>query len=160
MHLVKRKAVNKEEMGWRCQGRVVGKKWLCEKGHFLKVAAQTAVDWYNFIRDICAQYFIDQPSIIGGPGVEDIPLPEISVEEFHQAWTRFELAAVAKEWNAAKQLSVVPALLRGKLLDYYVQLEDSEKSSMKALIVTLMTRSGIAKEPLSAAKLFTDRVQA
>ena len=90
---------------------------------------------------------------------QDIPLPEISVEEFHQAWTRFELAAVAKEWNAAKQLSVVPALLRGKLLDYYVQLEDSEKSSMKVLKVALMTRSGIAKEPLSAAKLFTDRVQ-
>eukprot|EP00731_Ephydatia_muelleri_P029836 Em0021g359a len=52
---------------------------------------------------------------------QDIPLPEISVEEFHQAWTRFELAAVAKEWNAAKQLSVVPALLRGKLLDKQVQ---------------------------------------
>ena len=90
---------------------------------------------------------------------QDIPLLEISVEEFHQAWTRFELAAVAKEWNAAKQLSVVPALLRGKLLDYYVQLEDSEKSSMKALKAALMTQSGIAKEPLSAAKLFTDRVQ-
>ena len=80
---------------------------------------------------------------------QDIPLPEISVEEFHQAWTRFELAAVAKEWNAAKQLSVVPALLRGKLLDYYVQLEDSEKSSMKALKAALMTRSGIAKDRTS-----------
>ena len=30
---------------------------------------------------------------------------------------------------------------------------------MKALKAALMTRSGIAKEPLSAAKLFTDRVQ-
>ena len=29
-----------------------------------------AVDWYNFIRDSCAQYFIGHPSIIGGPGVE------------------------------------------------------------------------------------------
>ena len=37
---------------------------------FKQVAAQTAVDWYNFIRDACAQYFIDHPAIIGGPGVE------------------------------------------------------------------------------------------
>ncbi|KAL5470816.1 hypothetical protein EMCRGX_G028842 [Ephydatia muelleri] len=36
----------------------------------MEVAAQTAVDWYNFIRDVCAQYFIDHPAIIGGPGVE------------------------------------------------------------------------------------------
>ena len=28
------------------------------------------MDWYSFIRDICAQYFIDHPAIIGGPGVE------------------------------------------------------------------------------------------
>ena len=37
---------------------------------FKQVAAQTAVDWYNFIRDICAHYFIDHPAIIGGPGVK------------------------------------------------------------------------------------------
>ena len=35
MHLVKRKAVNKEDGD--AQGKVVGKKWLCEKGRFLKV---------------------------------------------------------------------------------------------------------------------------
>eukprot|EP00731_Ephydatia_muelleri_P037590 Em0514g6a len=33
----------------------------------VKVASATAVDWYNFIRDICIQYFIDHP-VIGGPG--------------------------------------------------------------------------------------------
>ena len=53
----------------------------------------------------------------------------------------------------------MPALLRGKLLDYYIQLDDSEKNTMKALKTALLTRSGIAKEPLSAAKLFMDRVQ-
>ena len=42
----------------------------CIRICFKQVAAQTAVDWYNFIRDICAQYFIDHPAIIGGPGVE------------------------------------------------------------------------------------------
>ncbi|KAL5464012.1 hypothetical protein EMCRGX_G032969 [Ephydatia muelleri] len=34
----------------------------------VKVASATAVDWYNFIRDICIQYFIDHPAVIGGPG--------------------------------------------------------------------------------------------
>ena len=53
----------------------------------------------------------------------------------------------------------MPALLRGKLLDYYVQLDDSEKTSMKVLKAALMTRSGVAKEPLTAAKRFTDRSQ-
>ena len=28
------------------------------------------MDWYNFIRDVCAQYFIDHPAIIGRQGVE------------------------------------------------------------------------------------------
>ena len=28
------------------------------------------VDRYNFVRDISAQYFIDHPSLIGGPGIE------------------------------------------------------------------------------------------
>ena len=37
---------------------------------FFKVASATAVDWYNFLRDICIQYFIDHPAVIGGPGKE------------------------------------------------------------------------------------------
>jgi len=36
----------------------------------LKVTDHTAVDWYNFLRDICAQYFVDHPTVIGGPGTE------------------------------------------------------------------------------------------
>ena len=30
---------------------------------------KTAVDWYNFIRDVCAEYFTRNPVVIGGPGV-------------------------------------------------------------------------------------------
>ena len=26
--------------------------------------------WYNLIRDVCAQYYVDHPNVIGGPGVE------------------------------------------------------------------------------------------
>ena len=29
----------------------------------------------------------------------DIPLPEITVDSFHRAWTQFQLVASAKEWN-------------------------------------------------------------
>eukprot|EP00731_Ephydatia_muelleri_P008679 Em0004g1017a len=32
------------------------------------VGSATSVDWYNFIRDICIQYFIDHPAVLGGPG--------------------------------------------------------------------------------------------
>ena len=28
----------------------------------------TIVDWCNFMRDVCAQYIIDHPRQIGGPG--------------------------------------------------------------------------------------------
>ena len=28
------------------------------------------MDWYNFIRDVCAEYFTRNPVVIGGPGVE------------------------------------------------------------------------------------------
>ena len=33
----------------------------------LHVAWHTAVDWYNFFRDVCAQYLVDHPA---GQGVE------------------------------------------------------------------------------------------
>ena len=36
----------------------------------LHVAWHTAVDWYNVFWDICAQYFVDHPAVIGGQGVE------------------------------------------------------------------------------------------
>ena len=35
-----------------------------ETGH----TKQTIVDWFNFHRDVCAQYFIDNPVMLGGPG--------------------------------------------------------------------------------------------
>ena len=36
----------------------------------LQISNKTSIDWYNFVRDICAQYFIDHPCVIGGPGIE------------------------------------------------------------------------------------------
>ena len=47
----------------------------------------------------------------------DLPLPELA--DFQLGWTHFEFVAVAKEWTANKQPTVIPTLLRGKLIDYY-----------------------------------------
>ena len=45
----------------------------------------------------------------------------------------FELVATAKGWDAAKQLAVIPTLLRGKLIDYYVELPDDTKCDLGCL---------------------------
>lgn len=62
----------------------------------------------------------------------DLPLPEITTEEFSRAWTRFELVYAAKEWNTAKQLSILPTLLRGKLVDYFVELDTTTKADLNS----------------------------
>ena len=43
----------------------------------------------------------------------NIPLRK---SEFQSTWTRFELVAAAKEWNAEKQALILPTLLRGKMI--------------------------------------------
>ena len=89
----------------------------------------------------------------------DVPLPEITTEEFERSWTRFKLVAAAKKWDAAKQLAIVPALLRGKLLDYYVDLDDASKSIVATLKGALAQRAGLKRDSLAAAKTFIERNQ-
>ena len=36
----------------------------------LQISHPTAVDWYNFLRDVCAEYFKLHPMVIGGQGIE------------------------------------------------------------------------------------------
>ena len=44
---------------------------------------------------------------------DSIILPEISADNFEHAWKRFRLAAVAKQWQAEKQLlTVMPRFAR------------------------------------------------
>ena len=57
----------------------------------------------------------------------DVPLPEITVEDFSRGWTRFELASSAKGWDADKQAAILPTLLRGKLVNHYVDLDAATK---------------------------------
>ena len=49
--------------------------------------------------------------------------------------------ATTKEWNGAKQLAVIPTLLREKLIEYYVELEDEVKSDTKLLKAALEERA-------------------
>ena len=78
---------------------------------------------------------------------------------FSLAWTRFELVSTAKEWNTEKQVMILPTLLSGKLVDYYVELDEAIKASMKLLKTALMTRAGLVKDPLTAGKIFISYCQ-
>lgn len=89
----------------------------------------------------------------------EVPLPEISPEDFDRSWARFELVAKAKEWGDEKQLAVLPTLLRGKLLDYYLDLSVDEKASLAALKTALVKRAGLGTDPLIAAREFMNRNQ-
>ena len=89
----------------------------------------------------------------------DIPLPEITVEEFQRSWTRFELVASAKGWEAAKQKLILPTLLRGKLVDIYMGLGDDTRGDLKLLKKALMKHAGLVRDPLSAGQLFMTRHQ-
>ena len=85
----------------------------------------------------------------------EIPLPQISSE---RSWTCFELVATAKEWNATKQLAVVPTLLRGKLIDYYLNLSKDERKDVKTLKAALQEEAGLKRDSLMASKLFNERL--
>jgi len=89
----------------------------------------------------------------------DIPLPEITIEDFRRAWTRFELVATAKKWGEDKQLAIIPTLLRGRLVDYYIDLEEEEKFSVQELGKSLKKRAGLMTDPLAAARKFSIRSQ-
>ena len=89
----------------------------------------------------------------------EIPLPEITEDNFTRAWTRFELVSAAKQWEADKQAKILPTLLRGKLVDHYVDFDEDTKKDLKKLKKTLMERAGLAQDPLTSGKLFMARSQ-
>ena len=89
----------------------------------------------------------------------DLPLPEVTVEDFSRAWKRFELVATAKEWNAEKKVKVLPTLLRGKLVDIYITLDEDTKADLAEVKKALMKRAGLIKDPLVSGKEFMIRSQ-
>ena len=89
----------------------------------------------------------------------DIPLPEITVDNFHRAWTRFQLVASAKEWNADKQKVILPKLLRGRLVDYYAELDEATRGVLERLKTLLMTKAGLVHDCLASGQMFMLRSQ-
>jgi len=55
-----------------------------------------------------------------------------------------------------KQLAIIPTLLRGRLVDYYIDLEE-EKFSVQELGKSLKKRAGLMTDPLAAARKFSIR---
>lgn len=70
----------------------------------------------------------------------DLPLPEIIKGDFLCAWTCFELVAAAKEWNAAKKATILPTLLRGKLVDIFIELNEETRADLTELRKALMSK--------------------
>ena len=84
----------------------------------------------------------------------DLPLPEITVEDFQRAWTRFELVANAKDWNENKRKVILPTLLHGKLVDIYMTIDDETRGDLQDLKKALMRHAGLLRDPLTAGQSF------
>ena len=59
----------------------------------------------------------------------ELSLLELVAEDFQRGWTCFEFVTAAQEWNAKKQLTVIPTLLRGKLIDYYIIVRNQDNGN-------------------------------
>ena len=89
----------------------------------------------------------------------ELPLPELLTEDFKQGWTRFEFVTAVKGWNEEKQLVVIPTLLRGKLIDDYVELPEATKANLGRLKPAIQDRVGVKEDPLAASKQFNQGLE-
>lgn len=55
----------------------------------------------------------------------ELPLPELVAEDFNHSWNLWLLPK-----NGMQRNTVLPTLLRGKLIDYYVELDDGIKNNL------------------------------
>ena len=60
--------------------------------HELNIANHTFVDWKNFCRDVCAEYFVAHPVIIGGPGIT------VEIDESVFARRKYVGRLVSNQW--------------------------------------------------------------
>ena len=84
----------------------------------------------------------------------DLPLHEVTTVEFHQAWTRFELVAKAKEWNADRRKVVLPTLLHRKLVEYYMEGDEATHEDLVELKTFLLMKVGLVQDLLALSQLF------
>ena len=89
----------------------------------------------------------------------DLPQPEITIEDFHRAWTQFNLVSTTKKWNRVKQKVILPTLLHGKLPDYYAECNEETQSDLELLKSMFMKKAGLVCDSLTASKLFMSRCQ-
>ena len=94
-----------------------------------------------------------------GNGIHGLARPEISVENFEDSWTTFEFTVAANKWDNGRDLVILPALLRGKLQDFYTTLNNDETKDLAALKRVLSDRASLTKDPLASAKRFTEKKQ-
>ena len=66
---------------------------------------------------------------------------------------------MANKWDNGRELAILPALLRGKLQDFYITLGDSQKKDLPMLKKSLRDRAGLTKDPLTSTKKFTEKKQ-
>ena len=69
------------------------------------------------------------------------------------------MVAAAKEWNEAKQKLILPTLFHGKLLDAYIQLNETARENLGTIKKALMEAVGIVRDPLTAGQAFMSRHQ-
>ena len=64
--------------------------------------------------------------------------------------------SVAKKWDTAKQASILPMLLRGKLFHYYIKHDVTTKADLKQLKLALSydDEGGACTRPLTDGKKF------
>ena len=86
---------------------------------------------------------------------------ELIVEDFQCSWTRFKFVVAAKDWNANKQLAIIPTLLRGRLIDYYVEMDGTTNDDLKLLkaALVLQEQTDMEEDPLLASRNFKQRNQ-
>jgi len=84
----------------------------------------------------------------------DLPLPEITTQDFQWAWTCFELVAKAKDWNDNKKKVILPTLLHGKLVDIYMTTDEETRGDLQSLKKVLMHQAGLIRDPLTTGQSF------
>ena len=93
----------------------------------------------------------------------DLPLPEISVEDFTRAWIRFELVQyyICCERMECREVSINRADFVARETGglYYVEIDATTKADLKQLKTALMRKAGLTQDPLTAGKLFISRFQ-
>ena len=67
--------------------------------------------------------------------------------------------STAKEWNATKQTAILPTLLRGKLVNHYIDLDDMIKADLHPMKTAQMEKTGLMQDLLTAGKLIMARCQ-